>query len=68
MEEKKTRRPEEPEEVSEPVTTVEEGECYVPRPRYQLVLAWALAILVALGFILWLLEIATGGSLFGLLG
>lgn len=40
---------------------------YVPRPKYQIVLAWIMAVIVALGFILWLLEIATAGSLFGLL-
>lgn len=44
----------------------EEG--YRPRPTYQKVLAWALLVIVLIGIALWYLEIATAGSLFGLLG
>lgn len=44
----------------------EEG--YRPRPTYQKVLAWVLLGIVIVGIILWYLEIATAGSLFGLLG
>lgn len=57
------------ENLNEPNVTQDEQprQPYVPRPKYQLVLAWFLLILVIAGIVLWLLEIATAGSLFGLL-
>lgn len=41
---------------------------YTPRPKYQIILAWVLLVIVIVGVILWLLEIGTSGKLFGLLG
>lgn len=38
---------------------------YVPRPKYQIVIAWILLVLLIVGIVLWLLEIGTAGSLFG---
>lgn len=46
----------------------QEKKEYQPRPKYQLVIAWILLVLVIIGTILWLLEIGTAGKLFGLLG
>ena len=43
-------------------------ESYTPRPKYQVILAWVLLVIVIVGVILWLLEIGTAGKLFGLLG
>lgn len=42
-------------------------DSYHPRPTWQKVLAWALLGIVIVGIVLWYLEIATAGSLFGLL-
>lgn len=42
-------------------------DAYHPRPTWQKVLAWVLLGLVIVGLVLWYLEIATAGSLFGLL-
>ena len=47
---------------------LQDKQVYTPRPKYQLVLAWVLLVIVVVGLILWLLEIGTAGSLFGLLG
>lgn len=40
---------------------------YHPRPTWQKVLAWVLLAIVIVGIVLWYLEIATAGALFGLL-
>lgn len=42
-------------------------DSYHPRPTWQKVLAWVLLAIVIIGIVLWYLEIATAGSLFGLL-
>lgn len=55
------------ESPAEAVPETDAQERYHPRPKYQLVLAWVLLGIVVVGIILWLLEIATAGSLFGLL-
>lgn len=45
-----------------------DANAYHPRPTYQKVLAWVLLAVVVAGVILWYLEIATSGKLFGILG
>lgn len=57
------------EEKKQPIEETElDHKPYVPRPKYQLVLAWIMLAIVVVGVILWLLEIGTAGKLFGLLG
>lgn len=56
------------EEPVPPLVAPDDGtKPYIPRPKYQIVTAWILLVIVVVGVILWLLEIGTGGSLFGLL-
>lgn len=54
------------EEAEEAAPLLTDG-AYHPRPTWQKVLAWVLLGLVIVGLALWYLEIATAGSLFGLL-
>ncbi len=46
----------------------QEDAPHAQRPKYQIILAWVLLAIVVIGVIMWLLEIATAGKLFGLLG